>query len=287
MHFNTVAKHIRRSPYQAILAILIMTFTFYTISVFAIRTVISVKLISYFESKPQVTIFFNDTVKKENISDLKNKLEGTGKTLAVEYVSKEKAFNIYKNLNKEDPLLLELVTSELLPDSLEVKAIKPEYLSELASEAKGLSYVGEVIFQKETIDTFVSWIDALKRIGVIEISILLVESVLIVLTIISIRIGMRKEEIEIMKLIGASNWFIRIPFLLEGMFYGVLGAMLGWSFSYIYLLYFTPMLQGLLKGIPIFPLSPLVMLDLLGLEIIIACILGLFASYIAVLRYIK
>lgn len=287
MYLKTVLKHIRRSPYQTLVAVIVMTFTFYTISVFSIRTILSVKVINYFEAKPQLTIFFNDSVKQEDINILKNKLKKTGKALSINYISKQEAFKIYKNLNKDDPLLLELVSPEILPDSLEVKAVKPEYLSELAENTKGLTYVGDVIFQKETIDTFVSWIDALKKIGLVEIIVLTVESVLVVVTIVSIKIIMKKEEIEIMKLIGATSWFVRIPFLLEGMFYGVVGAILGWIFSYANLLYFTPSLMLLLKGMPILPLAPAVMFELLGIEIVAACVLGLFASFLAALRYIK
>ena len=95
MHLKTVAKYMRRSPYQAVSAALIMTLTFFVISVFAFLTVISAGLINYLESRPQLTVFFTDTATREEIRELKNKLELTGRTISVRYVSKDEAFKIY------------------------------------------------------------------------------------------------------------------------------------------------------------------------------------------------
>ncbi|RJQ24975.1 ABC transporter permease [Candidatus Parcubacteria bacterium] len=287
MNIKTVGKYIRRSPYQALSAMLIMTLTFFTISVFSILTILSVKLINYFESKPQLTVFFKDTTVKEEIDSIQNQLELTGKSLSIKYVSKEEALEIYKEQNKSDPILLELVTSDILPASIEIQAVKAEYLADLASTVKKSPLVDQVVFQKDIVDTLISWTNAFRMIGLGVISVLAVVSIFVILTIIGIKITIRREEIEILKLIGASNWFIRLPFLFEGMFYGFVGALAGWSLSVGFLLYATPTLQSFLKGIPIFPISPEIIIGLLGAQIIFACFLGIFASFLAVLRYLK
>lgn len=287
MHLKTVAKYIRRSPYQAVSATLIMALTFFSISLFAILTILSVRLVDYFESRPQLTVFFKDTAKKEDIDSLRRKLQDTQKTSSITYVSKEEALKIYKDLNKNEPILLDLVTADILPASIEVQANKAENLEELASIVNGNSNVEKVVFQKEIIDTLVSWTNAFRKIGMTVIFVLLVESMFVILTIIGIKITIRKDEIEIMKLIGASNWFIRAPFLLEGIIYGFAGALIGWGISMSLLFYATPLLESFLKTVPVFPISPLILFELLGLELLIACFLGMFASYLAVLRYLK
>jgi cell division transport system permease protein len=67
---------------------------------------------------------------------------------------------------------------------------------------------------------------------------------------IGIKITVRKDEIEIMKLIGASNWFIRTPFLLEGIFYGAVGAIIGWGISYgVLAFYATPKIESFFGGV--------------------------------------
>jgi cell division transport system permease protein len=90
-----------------------------------------------------------------------------------------------------------------------------------------------------------------------------------------------------MRLIGAGSWYIRWPFIFEGIFYGLIGALFGWLITVGALLYATPYLSSFLKGIPLFPISPVFLLQLLALEAIVAILLGAFSSYLAVLRYLK
>ncbi len=284
---STVAKYIRRSPYQAVAAMLIMSLTFFAISVFGILTILSIRFISYFETRPQLTVFFTDQATREEIAGLESKLKNTGKTSSIVYVSKEEALKIYQQQNKADPILLDLVTSDILPASIEVQATQPEYLADLSSVVKGSELVEEVVFQKDIVDTLISWTTALRQIGIAVIGILVLVSVFVILTIIGIKITVRREEIEIMKLIGASNWFIRAPFLLEGMFYGFIGALVGGGIAVGLFYSIVPSLETFLRGVAIFPISPLILIELLAIEIIAACLLGAFASYLAVLRYLK
>lgn len=287
MHLKTVAKYIRRSPYQAISALLIMTLTFFVITCFAFLTIISVRLIDYLESRPQLTVFFTEAATTEDINALKSQLEQTQKTVSVNYVSKEEALQIYQQQNKNDPILLDLVTAEVLPASLEIQTLQAEDLSSLVPIVKDAPSVEEIVYQQDIVDKLIAWTNGLRIAGVGIISILIVVSIFVILTIIGIKITIRREEIEIMKLIGASNWFIRTPFLLEGMFYGFIGALLGWAFSYGILLLLTPQISSFLQGMPVFPISYILVLEVLGVELLVACLLGAFASFMAVLRYLK
>lgn len=287
MHLKTVAKYIRRSPYQAVSAALIMSLTFFAISVFAFLTILSARLIDYLESRPQLTVFFTDVATRPEIRDLKNKLEATGKTISVRYVSKDEALTLYKEQNKQDPILLDLVTADVLPASLEIQTSRAEYLPSLMPIVKSGKNIEEIIFQQDIVDKLVAWTNGLRIVGVAVVSILVLVSTFVILTIIGIKITIRREEIEIMRLIGASNWFIRTPFLLEGMIYGFVGALLGWGLSYGILFALTPQLEIFLKGMPVLPVSSLLALGLLGGEILVACFLGAFASFVAVLRYLK
>lgn len=277
----------RRSPYQAIAAVLIMTLTFFVISVFTFVILGSAKIISYFESRPQVTAFFKDETKRENIDALKEQIVATGKVSETRFVSKEKALKIYQEQNKDDLLLLELVTADILPASLEISTFKIEDLAGISETLKDSTLVQEVIFQKDVVATLTSWTSALRLIGVGLISAFALVSIFIMVTIIGIRISQKKEEIEIMRLLGATKWYVRLPFISEGIIYGVTGAFFGWLVSIIILLYASPFLSAFLKGMPLFPVSVLVMGEILGAELIIAIFLGMFSSWLAVLRYLK
>jgi len=113
------------------------------------------------------------------------------------------------------------------------------------------------------------------------------DSIFIMMIIIGIKISQRRDEIEIMRLIGATSWYVRWPFVMEGVFYGIAGAFIGWVVSVGILMYATPFLEGFLRGIPILPIPPVFLLELLAGEFIFAILLGVISSFLAVLRYLK
>ena len=94
-------------------------------------------------------------------------------------------------------------------------------------------------------------------------------------------------EIDILQLLGASRWYIRVPFLLEGMFYGVIGAFFAWGISYLLLLYLTSYIIKFFQGITLLPISPTFMLIILGFEITSGIVIGSLGSLLAVKRYLK
>ena len=286
-HVKTTWRNIRRSPYQAFAAILIMMLTFLTVSFFTFLIGGSSQIVNYFESKPQVTVFFKNEAKQTDINALENNLQSSGKIASVKFVSKDEALKIYREQNKNDPLLLDLVTADILPASLEISTTKIEDLSPVSDMLKNSPIVQEVVFQKDVVSTLTDWTAAIRKIGLALIVVLSLVSIFIMVTIIGIKISQKKEDIEIMRLIGATNWYIRWPFIFEGMFYGVIGAFLGWVIASAALWYSTPFLESFLKGIPVLPVSPLVLLELLGVELILAAMLGAFSSFLAVLRYLK
>lgn len=286
-HLKNAWTHIRRSPYQALAAIGIMTLTFFASSVFILLAAGSGAIMHYFETRPQVTAFFKDEVTVAQIEDLKVRLLATDKVAEAKYVSKEEALAIYREQNKDDPLLLEMVTANILPASLEVSTKDLAYLGEIASILRQEPGVDEVIFQEEVVEALKTWISNIRKIGAVLISFLGIVSFLIILVIIGMKVSIRRAEIEILQLIGASSWYIRIPFILEGIFYGALGAILAWGVSYLLLLYATPFLVNFLAGIPILPVSIVSMLGLLGGELLFGIMIGILGSFIAVRRYLR
>ncbi len=285
---KTTKNHIRRSPYQVVAAILIITQTFIVVSIFSIIIFVSSNTIAHFESVPQVTAFFKNEATQENISALREQVKMTGKVAKTRFVSKQEALQIYKQQNKDDdPLLLDLVTADILPASLEVSALNIEDLSGIADTLKNSSYVQKVVYQKDIISTLKSWTDALRKIGIVLIAVLAIDSIFIMVIIIGIKISQKKDEIEVMRLLGATSWYIRWPFLLEGILYGIIGALVGWLVTMGTLWYATPYLSYFLRGIPVFPISPIYLVALLAVELALAVVLGIFASSLAVLRYLK
>ena len=261
--------------------------TFLTISFFVFLLSGSSRVVSFFESKPQVTAFFKNETKQQEIDDVAKKVKSTETVSSVKFVSKQEALKIYTEQNKDDPLLLDLVTADILPASLEVSTYKIEDLAGISKTLKSSPLVSDVIYQKDIISTLVAWTGAVRKIGFALVVVLSLVSLFIMVTIIGIKISQKKEDIEIMKLIGASNWYIRWPFIFEGMFYGVVGALIGWTIATLALWYSTPFLYSFLKGIPIFPIPVDFFFIVLGGELVFAILLGFVSSFMAVLRYLK
>jgi len=264
-----------------------MFLTFLSISVFAFIVFGSSVVIKYFESKPQVTAFFRDEAQQSEIDTLKQILQQTGVVSDVRFISKKEALQIYKNQNKSDPLLLDLVTEDILPSSLEISTSKIEDLGTVSETLKSSPIVSQVVYQKDVVATLSRWTNAIRLIGIILIVVLALVSIFIMMTVIGFKVSQKRDEIEIMKLLSATNWYIRWPFVFEGIFYGVIGTFLGWLVASGMLLYSSSYLESFLKGIPLLPVSPLFLLELLAGEIVIAILLGMLASSLAVLRYLK
>lgn len=286
-HLKTAWTHIRRSPYKALAAVGIMTLSFFIASVFVLTATGLQTILHYFETRPQVTAFFKDEITTEQAEGLKVKLAKTGKIKDVTYISKEEALEIYREQNKDDPLLLEMVTAKILPASLEVSTVDLSYLKEIAQILQEEPGVEEVIFQEDIVQSLHRWTSALRKVGMVLIGALGLVSFLIILIIIGMKVALHREEIEILQLLGASSWYIRAPFVLEGVFYGLVGAFLGWGISYLCLLYSTPFLVDFLAGMPIFPIPIFFMLLILGVELLAGVLMGIFGSLLAVKRYLK
>lgn len=286
-HWRTCWTHMRRSPYQALAATLIMFLTFFLATVFVLTAGGFQVVLRYFETRPQVTAFLKDETTLEQVDTIKARVAQTGKVKEIKYISKEEALAIYREQNKNDPLLLEMVTANILPASLEVATKEISFLPEVAQILKSEPGVEEVVFQEDIVRSLHNWTSTLRKIGIGLIGALGLVSLLIILVIIGMKITLRKEEIEILQLIGASPWYIRAPFIFEGMFYGIVGAILAWGIGYLLLLYATPFIVKFLSGIPILPVPIFFMLSLLGIEILAGIVIGSLGSLLAVKRYLK
>lgn len=297
---KTAWKHIRRSPYQAMAAILAMFLTFLLTGFFFLTSVASAVILQYFEGKPQITVFFRDQATQEDANALTATLQASGKTVSVNYVTKEEALATYRTLFQNDPLLLEMVTADILPASLEVSATSPQHLDDLAQAiasygGKG-NIIEEIVYQKDVVDALISWSNAIKVIGGVLALLLAVDALLIIMTVIGMKIALRRDEIEILKLVGASSWYIRLPFLWEGALYGVWGASAAWAVLIGVIVWMRPLLLSFLEAIPVFvtvltsPTGTIFLAGsgaLLGVLLVTGFLLGIIGSAVSVGRYLK
>ncbi|OGM70341.1 hypothetical protein A2975_04715 [Candidatus Woesebacteria bacterium RIFCSPLOWO2_01_FULL_44_14] len=297
MHLKTALSYIRRSPFQAMAAVSVLSLTFFIATLLAVLIYASNQVLVHFETRPQVIAFLKDEATTEQITNLQRKLSGDERVGDISFVTKEEAFTIYKDATSDNPLLAELVSPSIFPASLEFSLKDLQYARQVVEEIKQEAIVESVGFTASIggEDNLNDVVENLKtatlyiRIGGISlVAILTGASFLVLMVVIGLRITTRKNEIEILDLLGATGGFIRAPVVLEAIVYSIIGTLIGWIVALILLLYATPSIIGYFSPIPILPKNSLDFFLLLGLiflaELIVGVLIALGGSLIAVSR---
>ncbi|MFC1625796.1 cell division protein FtsX [Patescibacteria group bacterium] len=296
-HFKTAFGYIRRSPFQAMAAIFVLTLTFFVGTLVSTLVYSSSKVLTHFETRPQVIAFLKDEVDSEQVAQLQHKLSSDVKIKEVRYVSKEEALSIYKRATSDNPLLGELVSPSIFPASLEFSVVDLTFAQEVIDQVKkeevvdsvgftaalgGESNLQDVIGRLKT----VTWYIRLG--GAAFAGVLMATSFIILMIIISMRMVGRRQEVEILDLIGATPGFIRSPIVLEALIYAACGVFLGWILAFTLILYTAPNLISYFGEIPILPKDTMSVLILFGailvVEIFFGFALALWGSNLAVTR---
>lgn len=297
---SEIITSIKRTPYQSFASFLILFFTlFLAIFLFNLTTFFN-GILSFVETKPQVTVYFESETKESAIASVKQQLEATGKVAQAKYTSKEEALKIYKQLNKNNPLLLEMVSAEILPASLEIYAHKVGDLPQIADQLDKLPGVDEVVFQRDVVDKLLSLTQMLRRLSIFILVFLVIVVFVVLMTTTAFKIALKKDEIELLRLLGANHSYVRWPFLKEGMFFGFVSGTFAFMIYYLIILVLSPFFSSYLAGIPdlpflgygsyglfIWPPSPLFILLSYVLTVLAGMGIGYLGNYLSTAKYIK
>ncbi len=286
--FKNAWHHIRRSPFQSLIAAIVMTISFMILSFFLIVSGGMSTVLNYFETKPEITIFLKDGLDRSTVENIQKELSNYQNIREIKFISKEKALAIYQEENKDNPLLTEMVTASILPASFEVSVSDPKILEEIAQNfSTKKDQVDEIIYQKDIINSLLSWTDFIRKTGIIAVSITTAVTFLIISVIIGMKITNRKDEINISRLLGASSFYVKKPFLIEGIIYGLVGSFLGCLIVFLLTLYFRNQINSFFNPI-IFISTNLQHYALILVScLFLGSIIGYLASWLGVKRYIK
>jgi cell division transport system permease protein len=306
-----------RNRWLSLAASLMIMLTLLTMGVFAILNIFVNSTAEGIKDRIDLTVYFYENATETQIKDLQYKLVNRPDVKQVKYVSKDEAFDQWQKraINSK---VKSLITKDAnpLPRSLQVKANQPEAFSSIAQVLASETYkpfVREISYQKTkfTIDKLIRLTYFIGRLGWVLTTFLLLISLTVVLNTIRLTIFTRRDEIEIMRLVGANNAFIRIPFSVEAILYGVVGTLLAYSLicavmslygmklaSYFFDIamagqanYFNliePYFTAVITNQPISFGQSLINLAPLGLlQLIIGIIFSVSCSMIALRRYLK
>lgn len=284
---DKIIKTMRRSPYQSLIAISVMSLMFLFVSMLLVLTVSSQIILQYFETRPKVIVYLKDDIATSQLAEIKFALEESGKVSQIKHLTKDDALAEYKKTFASDPQLLDLVTAKILPASIEFSTARLEDLKDVAGLVKDKPGVDKVEFLEDVVNNLIFWTSRIRMAGVILVSLLSAASMMIVLMVIGMKIAMRRQEIEIFQLVGASPWYIRIPYILEGAAYSVMGALISIVVVGAVAFSLSPQVATYFSEVPSLPLSPLYLAIMAGGELAAAFLLGALGAFLAVWRYLK
>ncbi len=299
--FKNTFKQIRRSGWLAVASVFVMTLAFFISSIFIMIAFTSNLFLKSIENKPHIYVFFKSGTPEEEIIKKRDEWSGLQEVSKVEYTSETQALDEFKNVQERvNPDIAETIRSNVLPPSLGIRLYSisdaDTIITKVTQEQEANENIFAIRFSRETIDTISTLFYWLRLGGGIIMGLLLVVIFLFTLLTVEFRTFIRSEEIGIMQLVGGSLWFIRFPFMLEGMVYGIFGSIvstLGLSALGYYVLVLqrdsnaVVFIYNLLGGLNWPNLDILDYVLGMLLVAVFGAFIGVFNSFIAIRRYIN
>ncbi len=246
-------------------------------------------MLQQLEVKFGITAYIQEGMSENEILKLKTQIENIPNISSVHYISKEDALRAFSKDSKDDTIFNDFITDNPLPASFEINVINIEYQSQVAEELNKHQELEVRYLQQET-DMFMKINSTINTISLIIIACLIIVGLLLMTNTIKLTVYIRRKEINIMKYIGATDWFIRLPFLIEGLLIGAIAALLSviiivLSYGWLSEMLITN-LMGMLNGVT-FKSTSDIMRTLIPICMIIGTSIGLIGSGMAMHKHLK
>lgn len=237
-------------------------------------------------SRVEIRVFLKEDLKDAERSSLRWRIASLEGVESITFVSKEEALQRLRRQLGERQGLLDVLDENPLPDSFDLRVKKPELVAELAASIRKLPGVDEVTTGGDFVERLIALGRLLWAASLILMGIFLLASILIIGNAVRLSLFARRREIEIMKLVGATDWFIRWPFIIEGMIIGTIGAVI--SGTLLYFLYRFAVDKAIARApfIPVMTDSTVTLWLCVGL-VVAGLFIGGIASGLFVRRYLK
>jgi cell division transport system permease protein len=183
----------------------------------------------FYYDKIEVAIFLKVDVPAAQRDSLDAALKSDPLVQSVIFESGQDAYNKFRTMFQDAPDLVNAVKPEQLPESFRVKLKNPEQYQEVYDKYKNTEGVDEIVDQRRLLDKIFNILSAVQKMGLVAASIMAVAALLLVGNTIQVAAYSKRREVAVMKLVGASNWFIQAPFVLEAVVAGLIGSLIGFG----------------------------------------------------------
>ncbi|MFH1858886.1 MAG: permease-like cell division protein FtsX [Patescibacteria group bacterium] len=282
-------------------SVLVMVIALFMIGSTILLSVFLTSTLMDMQDKIDVNVYFSVDAPENDILSLKNDLELLPEIASIIFVSKDKALEEFKERHKNDALTIQAL-QELGENPLRarfnIKAVSPDQYSVIAkmleedtvlSSQYGAGFIDKVNYEnnKLAIERMKKIMDGAERGGVAVTLVLIFISILITFNTIRLAIYISKEEIDVMKLVGASSIYIRGPFVIAGGLYGVVAALITMGLFWPITLYIKKHTENLYGGIDLFKYYISNFNEIFLIIFLSGIVLGALSSYLAVRRHLK
>ncbi|EDL63169.1 cell division ABC transporter, permease protein FtsX [Bacillus sp. SG-1] len=285
-HLRESVKSLARNGWMTFASVSAVTVTLLLVGVFVVLMLNMNKIATDIEKDVEVRVLVELGTEKPQVEELQSQIEQLDGIASIDFSSKEDELrNLMEDMGEDFSLFEQ---DNPLYDVYIVKAENPVETKRIASEIKSFENVNDALYGEAKIERLFSFLQMSRNVGLVLIIGLLFTAMFLISNTIKITIVARRKEIEIMKLVGATNWFVRWPFILEGLWLGVLGSIIpiavistGYYYAYQFI---EPKLRN--HFIQILEYTPFIY-QVNFLVILMGCLIGAWGSFMSVRKFLR
>jgi cell division transport system permease protein len=280
-------KSIRRNGFMSFASVSTVTVSLLVLGLFLLIFLNTNNLTKYLESQVQVTVYMQDSATPKDLETMGANLKKLDGVVSVKQVSKAEALQRFKErLGEQKNLLSALGTDNPFPNSFEVQVDVPSRIKDITPAIHEMPKVETARFGQEVVEHLFSLTRILRFGGIVLVLFLSLATLFIISNTIRLTVFARRKEVTIMKYVGATDWFIRWPFLMEGMTLGFWGAVFSGFFITIIYSMLLGRIYATLAFFPLLPTWP----TMLYVDIFILFVgtgIGALGSYISLRKFLR
>jgi cell division transport system permease protein len=304
MKFSTLVRHLReggknvvRNGWMSIASISSIVVSLFILGVFMLLALNVNKLADQLDSQVQIRVYLKLDMERAKIEEVSRAIRRIPELKSVTFVSKAEGLErLRASMDEDDRRALDGYTDETnpLPDAFEIEVYDPQTIAEAARKIEAINVtdpdkpINSVKYGADTVEKLFKITNAVRIIGMIIVAGLAVMAMFLISTTIKLTIVARRREIAIMKMVGATNSFIRIPFFIEGVLIGFLGSVISLA---VLLLGYAQLIKTTKEDIGIYMIELATVHEVAwlvaGTILILGTLLGIWGSTISVRKYLK
>ncbi|WP_415874745.1 permease-like cell division protein FtsX [Clostridium sp.] len=232
--FIDALNSLKRNTTLTIASVITVSLTLFMFGIFLLTMLNANQILKHVESKLEVSVFLKDDIKAEDKQNIEETLKKVNGLSDITYVNKEQALERWKEqLGEENKDLVQgLENKNPLPESYIVRVENADIVKNVVESTKELNGIEKVVANEDLVNQISKLTRGVKWVGFTALMIMIPISLLLIGNTIKLAVYARKKEISIMKFVGATDWFIRWPFIIEGVVIGIIGSLVSSGFLY-------------------------------------------------------